>query len=123
MEVVSSCGPDEWIPMSAAPGIKNTPLSHEKIVAFTVNALNYHRDRFGYDFKDPKKKLLEDLRKLTPNEIRFLSDTYHQAQASNDLNLSLSCSDQVAIAAHEAKIIADHGLLGKAAVGFLRLID
>jgi len=85
--------------------------------------LNYHRDRFGYDFKDSKKKLLEDLRGLTPNEIHFLSDTYHQAQASNDLNLSLSCSDQVAIAAHEAKIIADHGLLGKAAVGFLRLID
>ena len=123
LEVVSSSRPDEWIPMSSAPGIKNTPLSHDKIVAFTVNALNYHRDQFGYDFPDPQKKLLEDLRDLTPSEIGFLSDIYHQAQISNDLSVSLSCSDQVAIATHEAKIISNHGLLGKAAVGFLRLID
>ncbi len=109
--------------MSADQEIKNTHLPHRKIVEFTVNTLNYHRDKLGYDFPNLQQKLLEDLRQLTPNEIRFLSDTFHQAQASNGLSLSLSCSDQVAVAAHEAQIIADHGLLGKAAVGFLRLLD
>lgn len=123
MEVVTSGKPDEWIPMSAAPWIKNTPLSQDKIKAFTVNALNYHRDRLGYDFKDPQKKLLDDLRGLTGNEIRFISDVFHQVQARNDLCVSLSCSDQIAIAAYEAKIIEDQGFLGKAVVGLLRLID
>lgn len=123
LEVVNSGKPDEWIPMSPAPGIKNTSLSQGKIVSFTVNALNSHRDRLGYDFPDPQKKLLEDLRDFTPCELSFLSDVYHQAQASNDLGLSLSCSDLVVIVNHEAKIIADRGFWGKVAVGFIRLID
>lgn len=116
LEEVSSIKPERWIPVMPS-------LSREQILERTVNALNNHRDRIGYDFPDPQEKLLEDLRDLTPGEIRFLSNIYHQAQAGNDFKLSLSCSDQVAIAAHEAKIIADHGLWGKAAVGFLRLID
>lgn len=116
LEQVSSIKPERWIPV-------NPSLSREQILERTVNALNDHQDILGYDFSDSRNKLLEDLRDLTPDEIRFLSNIYHQAQAGNDRGLSLSCSDQIAVAAYEAKIIADHGLWGKAAVGFLRLID
>lgn len=123
LEVVNSGKPDEWIPTVSETGLKKTPHSRNQIAAFTVNALNYHRDILAYDSLNPQQKLLNDIRGLTGNEIWFISDVFHQVQARNDLYVSLSCSDQVAIAAYEAKIIGDHGFLGKAAVGFLRLID
>lgn len=74
-------------------------------------------------FRNPDSMLLDDLRDLTPKEIKFVSESFRQAQAKSWRGLPLLCADQVAIASHESEIIENHGLLGKAAVGLLRLID
>lgn len=122
--VSSTCGPDEWIPIPDSRGPKNTNLSKSKIEAYTINALNRHRDGFGPGFRDSNGKFLDDLRGLTGKEINYISNVFLEVQTKrNDLEVSLACSGSVAVAAHEAKIIADHGLLGKVAVGFIRLID
>lgn len=127
LQVTSALNPDEWIPRIIDKVPANTFLSQDEIVDQVVNTINFYRTVLKYDadvhFRNPDNMLLNDLRDLTPREIKFVSETFRQAQAKSEQGLSLLCADQVAIASHESDIIENHGLLGKAAVAIIRLID